>query len=203
MAASAANKTKLQEPWNPTSPIDEMWTNIHECRQIAALNNNPISDIDTINAVLDKMTKTGLFALPLELWNTKTDNDQTFDNLVLHFDHADRARRTAMTTVQAGYMALQPMQEPSAPIPTTAPTANLAAAPAPRPALTNRTNTQATKQAPRASGYHYCHTHGINKTHDSTQCSYPAAGHITDATFADMKGGNTTVFKTRPRPIKK
>jgi hypothetical protein len=41
MAASAANKTKLQEPWNPNSPIDEMWTNIHECRQIAALNKQP------------------------------------------------------------------------------------------------------------------------------------------------------------------
>jgi hypothetical protein len=204
MAASAANKAKLQAPWNPQDPLDDMWTTISDCRQIAAINNNPISDVDAINAVLDKLTQTGLFTFYIDLWGLKPLVDQTYDNLVLHFDTADNKRRTALTTVQAGYMALQPQPEPSAPTPPAqAPTALAATAPAPRPALANRTNQPTPKPArPTSTGYHYCHTHGINKSHDSMECSYPAAGHIKNATFEDMKGGTTTVFKPKPRTKK-
>lgn len=92
----------------------------------------------------------------------------------------------SQTSVQAVYLVSNtPPVEGNANPP---PAANFAAA------TTKSTNTvQNTRNKP--SGYQYCHTHGINQTHESKCCLYPAEGHVKEATMEDMKGGNTTVFR--------
>jgi hypothetical protein len=41
----------------------------------------------------------------------------------------------------------------------------------------------------------YCWSHGPNGSHNSSQCTSAHAKHIADATFANKKGGKTTVWE--------
>jgi hypothetical protein len=50
------------------------------------------------------------------------------------------------------------------------------------------------------STMHYCWSHGPNPTHDSMTCLYKHAHHDNTATFANKKGGKTTLWE-RGQPL--
>jgi hypothetical protein len=49
----------------------------------------------------------------------------------------------------------------------------------------------------------HCHTHGLGKSaaHTSLACAHPGADHKTEATIANMMGGNNKIYGGRPRRL--
>jgi hypothetical protein len=96
--------------------------------------------------------------------------NQTYKNLMTHFNLANVNRLLTTTTAEAGYAATtnQPKKD------TTAPNTN------------NKEN---------IIRYHYCWTHGVNRSHKGNQCMYPKDGHVKDATIDRMQGGCVFIYQ--------
>ena len=153
-----ANLNRLSIPWSGERPIEDIWNQINESREYAAAHD-PITELAATRLTTVTFEDSGLFTAPLILWRGKPVAEQTLDNMIVHFNAADKERRRTLTTSQAGFQAIT--------IPrTTASTAS------PLP------------------GWHYCWSHGLNKTHPSSGCTYTKPGHVTTATLDDHHGGS-------------
>lgn len=164
----ANNLEAMNRPWDPATPIEELWTQIHKARNYAA-NDNVISDTTAVLSAVQNLTTTGLFTTAFEHWRNKAIADQTYANLMIHFNQANLNRLHAKTTGEAGYSV------------TTAPP----------------TGNKENENGGSIKGYHYCWSHGVNRTHQSHTCQNPKEGHIKSATIANMQGGSVYIHQPK------
>ena len=107
--------------------------------------------------------------------NHRLIDDQNLDELITHLRDAD-AKAKAPAAAELGY-GIAPLPAPERAL---AVAAAVAPKSAPRPH----------HKAKSHSSQPYCWTHGF-RGHSSVQCHRRADGHITDATAADRRGGNS------------
>lgn len=169
----AANLATMDALWSPTQPIEDLWNQIRACQRYAA-PHDPISDATTVRSAIANLNASGVFTDALKDWRKKPVADQTWANLLLHFNKEDRERRRQLTASDAGYANAAKQSMPSAP-----------------------TTKTPSSGATMIAGMKYCWTHGLNVSHDSRACSNPQTGHCHTATADNMQGGNCMI-KRRP-----
>jgi hypothetical protein len=102
------------------------------------------------------LTATGLFSTAFDQWRIKTKAEQTYAVLMVHFDNANINCLHSQTIAEAGYSAIKTPND-------------------------NKENEEGS-----VKGYHYCWSHGINKTHKGPDCLKKKEGHISEATINNL-----------------
>jgi hypothetical protein len=172
--ALATNLATLDKPWSPDQPIEDLWNQLRDA-QLFAADVDPISDRTAVNAAVKLLEATGQFSLALREWRQKTLDQMTLATMKTHFDQANKERLRSTTTSQAGFAVV-----PASTIP--ASTAPPSTKPAKNP----------------FDGWHYCWSHGLNKTHTGVDCKNPKEGHKTTATINNLQAGASYISKPRP-----
>jgi hypothetical protein len=170
----AINRKNLHREWSSAQTLESLWSNIDRCRQIA-LELNPISDMDAVQAALDNLERTGVFTDAIKLWRHRPSEERTYDNMQEHFNLADLERQRELTAKSAGYHGASFVTG------TPVPTGHAALA----------TESSTPSALPK-----YCWTHGCGTFtlgHSSSDCTRRSKGHMPDATFLNMLGGNNTI----------
>ena len=98
----SANLEEMEALWSPTQPIEDLWNQIKRCQRCAAAHD-PISNLMAIRSATTNLTNSGVFTDALKDWRKKTAADQTWANLLTHFNQADTERRRHLTASDAGY----------------------------------------------------------------------------------------------------
>jgi hypothetical protein len=169
------NLDQMNKPWDVSTPMENLWTQIQQARNYAAADN-AITETTALLSATQILTATGLFTQAFEQWRGKAKAEQTYPNFMKHFTLANNNRLYTTTTSEAGYSAALKNNEKEN---------------NPRNANTSTGNQQ---NAGTVVGYHYCWTHGVNKTHQGLHCTYPKDGHIKNATIGNMQGGCGFIF---------
>jgi hypothetical protein len=174
-----ANINNMDAPWSGDRPLEDLWTQISEAVQYAEGHDN-ISDKQAVRSAEINLERSGLFTDDYKFWMNKPRAEQTFANIMIHFNTANKARLRTQTTINAGYSIVQP------------------------PVLQPKdTNAQQNKKE-ELSGWKYCWTHGVNRSHNSHNCLYPKDKHVKTATIGNPKGGSTGITypnRNRTPPI--
>jgi hypothetical protein len=85
------NSEKLHTPWNPDTPLEALFNNVAEVRQIAEAGGNPISEPMAVRAIVANLKNSGLFSKALDEWRQQfPENRQTMANLRIHFHAANK-----------------------------------------------------------------------------------------------------------------
>jgi hypothetical protein len=119
----------------------------------------------------NNLEQSGLFVEDFKTWNKLTTDNQILAAFIAHFNQANKARIKHKTTVNTGYNAT---------------TTTGRTTPTPTPTDTN-------KKQDTLQGWHYCWSHGVNKTHDSQTCTYLKANHNKTATISKPQGGSVYI----------
>lgn len=183
-----ANREKLAAQWDPSNPIEGLWTHIAKIRLI----DPTIDDSVVMLKTQDALAKSGVFTHYLQTWRDKPVVDHTWVNFQDHFSRADLDRKHALTTQAAGYHSahMAHMAAGAATQPGTAATNPTAAA------AGGKKMAQPSTVGKVKSGdveILYCWTHGIQASHTGTTCAAPQPGHKPAATFMDRQGGSEMV----------
>jgi hypothetical protein len=168
-----ANIANMDKQWTGEQPMEDLWGQINQAKQYAA-GHDDISDKQALRSAENNLEQSGLFVDDFKTWNKLTTANQTLAAFITHFNQANKARLKHKTTVSAGYNA------------TTTTGRN---APAPTPTDANKEN----KKQGTIQGWHYCWSHGVNKTHDSQTCTYPKDNHNKSATINKPQGGSVYI----------
>ena len=173
----ADNKAQLDKPWDPQTPIVDLWTNVKECQDFATAANEPIPDSEVILKTLNVLRNTGLFETQITTWYHKPEAVQKdFEKLMHYFDIANEIRKKTATTSNTGYKAATASPEQEAPAKETPEEKK----PAKNQALCDKS----------VAGAFYCWTCAPNLTHNGYQCKTRNDGHRAKATLANPMGGN-------------
>jgi hypothetical protein len=166
------NLQRLTAPWDPTTPIETVFTNGTKCRYFAEEGGDPISDRTYMRLLFDVITASGVLTRALEDWDAKPVAQKTLPEFITHFTRANKLRCLRDQSLKSTLTAN----------PAHAMVANVAAGP------TAKANIQL-----HTSNWGYCWSHGINCTHNSAQCSNPAPGHVKEATIDNLMGGRVSM----------
>lgn len=155
------NEANMEKEWSPTQPLEDLWNQIELC-QAFAKDHDPISEKAAIRSACANLTKTGVFAEGLKEWRKTATADQTWQNLVIHFNKEDKERLLNVTAKQAGYAGAAKTGSP-----------------------------KSTNSPPSNIPMYYCWSHGLtpNNTHNSKTCTSRQPGHRDEATVDNMLGG--------------
>jgi hypothetical protein len=96
------NLETLHQDWSPDSPIEDLWNQIRTCREFAQ-QEDPISDATAIRAIIQNLTKTGVFTDAIKDWRKLDSATQTMTRLKSDFNFANRERHRNLTTRDAGF----------------------------------------------------------------------------------------------------
>jgi len=129
---------------------------------------------------LAAVSKTELFQNNVKTWKCHPQEECTYANFQKSFLLADKIKREDLTMATAGYH-----------------TANTAT----QQDKQNTSSNNITKPASKPEDGHYCWSHGLmhdrmtnpNSAHNSATCKYPAKGHVKEATWQNMCGGNNFI----------
>ena len=163
------NIKRLTAEWNTMQPLEDLWHQIMEARRYAQ-PHDPISEHAAIRAALTNLETSGVFNDALKEWRRRPIAEHTWNNVLIHFNTADKERRRTMPTAgEHGY-------------------ANKAAANNKVDEESHKENIPPKKGIPNMF---YCWTHGYgpNSNHTSKTCTHPQDGHKMEATVDNMLGG--------------
>jgi hypothetical protein len=100
----AHNLEQMNKQWDPSAPLEDLWTQIQVARNYAATTSE-ITDTNALLSAEKNLLNSGVFTTAFDQWRIKPAADQTYDNLMIHFNNADINRLHAKTVTQAGYTA--------------------------------------------------------------------------------------------------
>jgi len=172
------NLAKMNRTWSSSQPLEDLWNQL-TAAQAFARHHDPISDMTKVRAAITQLDKSGVFSRTLDIWRTKTQQQQTWAQLQLDFNSADKERLRKITTGDQGYQQ----------------TAHKA--------------TENITKTITAPTMYYCWSHGLrhNQEHTSKTCTAKMANHKDSATMNNMMGGcnyirrlrgEQTVWKRKP-----
>jgi hypothetical protein len=108
----AKNGKKMLEPWNPSTPLATLITQIEDCVEYASSGAQPYTATQILNTAFNIIFDTGLFFDECEKWEDKDPADQTWANFKLHFLRANKQlRKRQQTTQEAGYHGANSVQQ--------------------------------------------------------------------------------------------
>jgi hypothetical protein len=170
------NQARIKMPWNPDTPIENVFANGTDCRQFATDGLEPIPDSAYIRILLNIFGQSGVLTDSIRDWEKKPIADQTVANASKHFIRDNKLRQQSKSYMKDIL---------SSPPPGEALTVTL-------PPLPDAKNPAQPPSDGSMAGFYYCWTHGI-VTHTGKHCKSPAKGHITTATMQNRSGGTTEV----------
>ena len=85
-----ANRQRLQEPWDPTKDITELWTKVAQIRHVAFDNHAPIDDRATIHLVRTALLQAGVYGQAIQMWDIKATHMSTFADFKSHINKCDK-----------------------------------------------------------------------------------------------------------------
>jgi hypothetical protein len=169
------NRKALETPWDPDTPISKVFSNGTRCLKFALEGNNPISDMDYVQALVIVFRTCGVLDDAVKDWDKLPGAQQTVANAITHFTAANARRLEAK----------QHLKDVLA--------ANTAAGSPPEPATAlNASSLPPLPPAPpklRGLDWGYCWSHGAVK-HTSANCRFPKEGHIKTAHMTNRQGGS-------------
>ena len=71
------NRKALELPWNPDTPIEDVFARGALCRDIAEEGEDPISDTNYVLYLVQTFDKSGVLEKAVEDWEKKPKADQT------------------------------------------------------------------------------------------------------------------------------
>jgi hypothetical protein len=81
----ANNLEQMNHQWDPSAPLEDLWTQIQKARNYAA-TANPITDTNALLSAEKNLTNSGVFTTTFDQWRIKPIAEQTYDNLMIHFN---------------------------------------------------------------------------------------------------------------------
>lgn len=135
--ALKTNADKMNEPWDPSTPLESLIVQIEDACDFAEAGNAPFSEPQKLNAAYNLVFNTGLYFDACKDWNELAAANRTWDQFKTHFLAAQTRvqHQQRVSTQQAGYHGANNMETVEA-------LANLAAAAATdREAFANITST--------------------------------------------------------------
>ena len=158
-----ANFSRLSTPWDPTTPIETIFTNVRDCMSFANDGGDPISDAQAMREVLKTIEASGVLDKAVEDWRLQAAAARTFANLLPFFCPRNQERLCIQALKGNKYSA------------------------------NKASSNDPSKQLMDILAYCWTHGASTNVEHTSATCSNPAPGHDKSATITDMKGGNNTI----------
>jgi len=158
-----ANFARLGDPWDPTTPIESIFTNVTKCQAFATAGGDPISNAQAMREILKVIEATGVLDQAVAEWRLKPAAERTYANLLPFFRPRNQERLRIQALKGNKYSA------------------NKASSDDP------------SKKLMDMLAYCWTHGASTNLEHTSATCSNPATGHDKTATITDMKGGNNTI----------
>lgn len=100
----AENFKRLNQPWDPNTPLETLINQIEEGMEFAEAGNQALTDRQIVNTAYTLVFQTGLYFDDCKNWNRKTEADRTWINFKSHFLEAQReVRLQQQTAKQAGF----------------------------------------------------------------------------------------------------
>jgi hypothetical protein len=161
------NLELLKKPWDPDTPIEQVFEHGTFCRKFATEGQDPISDTAYLVNLVQIFENSGVLDKAVEDWERKPTAQQTLTNAIQHFKNANKHRLVKESKQTKSVLAANTA--------TQAPTIN---------------------KPTGLEGYSYCWSHGICK-HGGLECTNPRESHCPDATWSHRKGGSTNVQGAR------
>lgn len=207
------NIKKLQTPWFPPTPIEDLFAQMDASIKFADDNNDPLGDQFAIRIGYGIIQKTGLFETACYHWRQLDIAAQTLPAFKIYFAKANLDRE--VTTSQAGFHAAASVNSNQSDISELSVLSNkfdlliaaLAQAQPKKPAAsvdTSSTSSRSTNSGTVTRHRGYCWTHGVTHgivAHTSANCKHPAIGHQLQATEASPLGGSTKIWAPRPPSV--
>lgn len=110
------NTKRMQEPWDPNTPFEQLAKKIDDCADFADAANQPYSPAQILTQAYSLVFATGLYERQLEEWNNKALAEQTWDNFKSFFLIAQTnlmySRRATAGRQGYGHLAQQHHQAP-------------------------------------------------------------------------------------------
>jgi hypothetical protein len=167
------NLARIKTPWNPDTPIENVFATGKDCRQFAIDGQEPIPDGAYVRILLHIFRQSGVLDDSIRDWDKKPPADQTVQGATAHFTRDNKLRIASkgyLKDILGAHMA------------------NAAALP-PLPAG------QDGREPPpdgTLTGFFYCWSHGIT-THQGSTCKHAKKGHVPTATMLNRCGGTVKV----------
>jgi hypothetical protein len=90
------NLKDLELPWNPDTPIEDVFARGTFCRDFAEEGEDPITDATYTRYLVQTFEKSGVLEKAVEDWEKKPKADQTLANCEIHFTEANSYRLTKL-----------------------------------------------------------------------------------------------------------
>jgi hypothetical protein len=195
-----ANQVRMQAPWNQSTPIKALFTQLNVGIRFATAGNDAPSAASVIRIGYNIINATGLFDVACCEWRAKDDTDKSLSLFHHVFRDADQDCRYSTTTAaSAGYQGANAA--------TTVLAAPTTAATKPHHAPVSTTTTPSAAVATQRSpdlrpNTSYCWSRGFlkNQKHTSLTCKFEKDGQQDAATGTHQLGGATGIFTPRTTP---
>jgi hypothetical protein len=92
------NEAKLNEPWDPTTPIQVLYDHIEECKIFAEAGKDPIPERTILRKAYMAIKNTGMFDLSCDTWDDKATTTKTWNNFKLFFSKEENKVRKHTTS---------------------------------------------------------------------------------------------------------
>jgi hypothetical protein len=108
-----ANRLRLNDPWDPSSRIEDLISHLEDVQELAADATRPIPNADIVDAAFSKVFNSSLYDDECRTWEARPAVELTWPNFKTHFLAAQTTlnRRRARTASNAGYTANSATQE--------------------------------------------------------------------------------------------
>jgi hypothetical protein len=90
------NTNHLKTPWDPDTPIENVFDDGTFCRDFATERDDPISDATYTRIPVEIFEQTGVLEKAVEDWEMKPKNEKTLNNIITHFTTANHYRLTKL-----------------------------------------------------------------------------------------------------------
>jgi hypothetical protein len=196
------NKERMSKQWHPPSSIEDLFTQIDDAAEFAALGGMHFDDVYLLGEAYKNIEMTGVFTADCRTWTMKPQAEQTFANFRTFFSAADLRRIT--TTAEAGFHTANAVVGNNKNVPKKDYTAAEVDKMFKEFEKKLQAHTAHGGTSNAQGGLTYCWTHGLskNKKHDGFTCENKAIGHKESATVDNKMGGSEKVYTAadkRPR----
>jgi hypothetical protein len=162
------NRLELSKPWNPDSPIEELWASVDNILCLARDGHTDILEVTTITIFLAMFETSGLLASTTKKFRLRDTFEWTLAAFKNEVNHGNKERIRKLTTGTAGYHG--------------------AHAAIPRHAIPCHTKSDTNCEG---IPLFYCWSHGLSTyaNHTSLTGNNKKEGHVTSATLLHQQAG--------------
>jgi hypothetical protein len=97
------NLDRMQNPWHPPTPVEQLFKQIEIGKKFANDGSDPLSDHQIVHIAYNIVNDTGRFSLATRDWRSKIATDQTWTNFQTFFTAAYKDLQLTDTICTTGF----------------------------------------------------------------------------------------------------